>query len=153
MRTAEILEMLNRGDRQCDIAAKLKVSKQFVHSIARKAGMTKTIRQKKAVKAEHEKEVREAAVKMKEDGYGYKRIAAALDISLAAVKRVLHHPDVIAKHGGWRPGGGRPRSAEKKVRIGISLIPEDHQLLLDMGQGNASRGVVAALECCKTADN
>lgn len=52
----------------------------------------------------------------------------------------------IGKHGGKRPGAGRPRVRKFDHEIGINVTRIQEKILLDMGNGSVERGVQALIK-------
>lgn len=52
----------------------------------------------------------------------------------------------IGKHGGYRPGAGRPRVRSYTHRIYVTLDSIQVKLLEDLGQGDVNKGIQAVIE-------
>lgn len=52
----------------------------------------------------------------------------------------------IGKHGGYRPGAGRPKVRTYTHRAYINLDSIQVKLLEDLGQGDINKGIQAAIE-------
>lgn len=141
----QILQMLEQGIKQHEIADKLFVSKQYVHAVAKKAGLTLTQTEIKSARAAARKEKAALATSLLQDGKTYKEVADALGIRTTEVRKLLGISSPLG-HGGERPGGGRTPDPEKKIRVGVSLTPTVHKSLIEIGNGNASRGVAIAVQ-------
>lgn len=144
----EILRLLGQGLKQYEVADALLVSKQYVHVIAKKAGLALTRAELKKDRDAAKREKASLAGALLEEGKTYKEVADALGIRTTEVKKLLGISSPLG-HGGERPGCGRIPNPERKIRVGISLTPTTHKALVEMGNGNASRGVAIAVQRVK----
>lgn len=141
----QILQMLKQGVKQYEIADTLFVSKQYVHAIAKKAGLTLTQAELKRSRDAAKREKASLACTLLDEGKTYKEVADALGIRTTEVRRLLGIASSLG-HGGERVGGGRTPDPERKIRVGVSLTPTTHKTLIELGNGNASRGVAIAVQ-------
>lgn len=52
----------------------------------------------------------------------------------------------IGKHGGYRKGAGRPRTRTYTNRVYVTLDRIQTKILMDLGEGNLSKGVQKMIE-------
>lgn len=85
----EILRLLGQGLKQCEVADALFVSKQYVHAIAKKAGLTMAQAEIKKSRETTRREKASRASALLEDGKTYKEVAEALGIRTTEVRNCL----------------------------------------------------------------
>lgn len=141
----EILRLLGQGLKQYEVAGALLVSKQYVHAVAKKAGLAFTQTELKKARDAAKRERASRVYALLKEGKTYKEVADVLGIRPTEVRRLLGIASSLG-HGGERVGGGRIPDPEKKIRVGVSLTPTIHKTLVELGNGNASRGVAIAVQ-------